>query len=121
MNQSRNIILSFLIITITAIMFSGCNSYSEDQNKYINELEEFRTEKNIEFRDSSYSPFNRKSKVEFHPLKYFNANFDFVFTGKLIDNEIKDTVKVFGTKGEERKSIRYGILKLENILSFCIS
>jgi len=114
MNKSKKIFLSFLILSIMAILFSGCDSYTEDQQKYIDELEKFRTEKNIEFRDSSYSPFNRKSKVEFHPLQYFEANFDFVFTGKLSENKIKDTVKVFGTKGEERKSVRYGLLKLEN-------
>ena len=108
------IILSLILLTAFAIVFSGCSNYTEDQKKYITELEEFRTEKNIEFRDSSYSPFNRKSKVEFHPLKYYDANFDFVFTGKLSENKIKDTVKVFGTKGEERKSVRYGLLKLQN-------
>ncbi len=114
MNKFKNIFLSFIILTVITIVFSGCSNYTEDQKKYITELEEFRTDNNIEFRDSSYSPFNRKSKVEFHPLKYYDANFDFVFTGKLIENEIKDTVKVFGTKGEERKSVRYGILELQN-------
>lgn len=114
MNKFKNIFLSFIILTVITIIFSGCSNYTEDQKKYITELEEFRTEKNIEFRDSSYSPFNRKSKVEFHPLKYFDANFDFVFTGKLIEDEIQDTIKIFGTKGEERKSVRYGILNLQN-------
>lgn len=114
MNKFNNIFLSFIILTVITIIFSGCSNYTEDQKKYITELEEFRTEKNIEFRDSSYSPFNRKSKVEFHPLKYFDANFDFVFTGKLIEDEIQDTIKIFGTKGEERKSVRYGILNLQN-------
>ena len=102
------------MLATIGILFSGCDNYTENQKKYISELDEFRAEKNIEFRDSSYSPFNRKSKVEFHPLKYFDANFDFIFTGKLIENKIKDTVKVYGTKGEERKSVRYGLLKLRN-------
>jgi len=102
------------MLTTVGLLFSGCDNFTDDQKEYIIELTEFRTEKNIEFRDSSYSPFNRKSKVEFHSLKYFDANFDFIFTGKLIENEIKDTVKVFGTKGEERISVRYGLLKLQN-------
>ncbi len=114
MNKLNNILLSSLIFTIILTLFSGCSNYSEDQKKYVLELEKFRTEKNMEFSDSTYSPFNRKSKVEFHALKYFEANFDFVLTGKLVENEVKDTVKVFGTKGEERKSVRYGILKLQN-------
>ncbi len=114
MNKLQSIIISLLFLAIITILFSSCDNYSEEQKKYISELEKFRAEKNIEFRDSSYSPFNRKSKVEFHPLKYFSPNFDFIFTGKLIENKIKDTVKVYGTKGEERKSVRYGLLELKN-------
>lgn len=114
MNKFNIFVQSVFILIISSMIFIGCNNYTDDQKSYINELEEFRTEKNIEFRDSSYSPFNRKSKVKFHSLKYFEANFDFVLDGKLFENDSKDTVKVFGTKGEERKSVRYGVLKLEN-------
>ena len=114
MNKLQSIIISLLFLAIITILFSGCDNYSEKQKKYIGELEKFRTEKNIEFRDSSYSPFNRKSRVGFHPLKYFSPNFDFIFTGKLIENKIKDTIKVYGTKGEERESVRYGLLELKN-------
>ena len=116
MAKSSKKLFAPLLIAIFVMVFwilSG-GSYTENQKNYINELDKFRAEKNIEFRDSSYSPFNYKSKVEFHPLQYFDANFDFVFRGKLIENETKDTVKVFGTKGEERKSVRYGVLELQN-------
>ena len=113
MKKSIDLILSLLLLTAIALL-TACGNYTEDQKNHITELDKFRAEKDIEFRDSSYSPFNFKSKVEFHPLQYFDANFDFVFTGKLIENEIKDTIKIFGTKGEERKSVRYGILKLKN-------
>lgn len=104
-----------LIIGLPIIIWFTCgNKLSEEQKQYISELDEYRQATNIEYRDSSYSPFNKKNKVEFHPLNYFEANFDFIFTGKLIENDIKDTVKVFGTKGEERKSVRYGKLELSN-------
>ncbi|MDA3861883.1 MAG: DUF1684 domain-containing protein [Melioribacteraceae bacterium] len=112
--KNKKGLLVFLFIVPGIIWFMCENRYTEDQKNYINELKEYRADKDIEFRDSTYSPFNRKSKVEFHALKYFDANFDFVFTSKLIENEIKDTVKVFGTKGEERKTVRYGLLKLQN-------
>ncbi len=114
MTKLRTYILSILTLTTVTLLFWGCDNYSNDQKEYIAQLDKFRTEKNIEFKDSSYSPFNRKRKVKFHPLNYFNANFYFIFTGKLIENNIKDTVKVYGTKGEERKSVRYGLLKLKN-------
>lgn len=106
------------LLKITTLLFitlfvSNCQQTEEEQ-KYIQQLEKFRYNKDIEYRDSSYSPFNKKGKVEFHPLKYFDASFDFIFTGKLVENESKDTVKVYGTKGEERKAVRYGVLKLQN-------
>lgn len=116
MNKKKNKFVPLILIPIFAVVFwiiSGGN-HTEEQKKHIKELEQYRANKNIEFQDSSYSPFNYKSKVEFHPLNYFDANFDFIFTGKLVENEIKDTVKVFGTKGEERKSVRFGKLKLNN-------
>jgi uncharacterized protein (DUF1684 family) len=114
MAKSKKIFFVFLTFTLLTMLLLSCNNYTEKEKIYIQTLEKFRAEKNIEFRDSSYSPFNRKKRVEFHPLKYFAPNFDFIFTGKLIENKIKDTVKVYGTKGEERKSVRFGTLKLSN-------
>lgn len=104
-----------LIVILPGIIWFTCsNKLTEEQKQYISKLEKHRELTNIEYRDSSYSPFNYKSKVKFHPLQYFDANFDFIFTGKLVQNDIKDTVKIYGTKGEERKSVRFGILKLSN-------
>jgi len=116
MDKKKNKFLLFIFIPILYIVFwiLGGNNYSGKQKVYISELEKYRANNDIVFRDSSYSPFNFKSKVEFHPLQYFDANFDFIFTGKLIENEVKDTIIIFGTKGEERKSVRFGILKLKN-------
>jgi uncharacterized protein (DUF1684 family) len=106
---------SFLILLLISIVFVACGkNYTDEQKAYISELENSRAKTDIEFRDSSHSPFNFKSKVEFHPLKYYEANFDFIFKGKLVENAVKDTVKIYGTKGEERKSVRFGILKLQN-------
>ncbi len=112
--KKKMIALLFAALALLLFWILRGGSYSDEQIKYISKLEKFRAEKNIEFRDSPNSPFNSKRKVEFHPLKYFDANFNFIFTGKLVENNIKDTIKVFGTKGEERKSVRYGVLKLQN-------
>ncbi|MCF6270576.1 MAG: DUF1684 domain-containing protein [Melioribacteraceae bacterium] len=116
MSKVKKKMIALLFATLGLVVFwiLRGGSYSDEQIKYITKLEEFRSKKNIEFRDAPYSPFNGKNKIEFHPLKYFDANFNFIFTGKLYENKIKDTVKVYGTKGEERKSVRYGLLKLHN-------
>lgn len=112
--KNKKLLLIILVLVPIILWFVCGNKLSADQEIYIQELKDYRETSNIEYRDSSYSPFNYKSKVEFHPLNYFNANFDFIFTGKLVENEIKDTIKVYGTKGEERKSVRFGVLKLKN-------
>ncbi len=57
------------------------------------------------------SPFNHKSKIHFEDLKYYNVDPEFVFKSKLYEYPEKDTLKVFGTKGEERKAVRYGYVK----------
>jgi len=113
--MKHKLIYKFPLLLLLLLLFvTSCSNQTKEEKEYIQKLEKDRTEKNIEFRDSSYSPFNFKKKVEFHDLKYFDANFDFIFQGKLVVNETMDTVKIYGTKGEERKSIRYGVLKLKN-------
>jgi hypothetical protein len=61
-------------------------------------------------KNSPDSPFNHKGKVEFHELNYFDVDPEFVFYSKLVPYSHKDTVTIFGTKGEQRKAIRYGFL-----------
>ncbi len=81
-------------------------------------------------KNNSDSPFNQDPKAEFHPLKYYNVNPDYVFMGilhksasggfghpfgksNLYENQQKDTVKVLGTKGEERKAVRFGYINIK--------
>jgi uncharacterized protein (DUF1684 family) len=73
--KNKKGLLVFLFIVPGIIWFMCENRYTEDQKNYINELKEYRADKDIEFRDSTYSPFNRKSKVEFHALKYYSIWF----------------------------------------------
>ncbi len=103
---------NFLNVTATLIIlfiFSSCGkNYTPAEITYIKKIEQHRADKNIEMRDSDFSPFNFKGKVEFHNLKYFDVDPNFVFKSKLKEYEPKDTVIIFGTKGEERKVIRFG-------------
>jgi uncharacterized protein (DUF1684 family) len=41
-------------------------------------------------------------------LNYFDVDPEFKFSSRLYDYENKDTVIVLGTRGEERKTVRYG-------------
>lgn len=106
----KNLISLFVIMII---MLSSCGKdYSPEELEYIKGIEEKRAEKDDYMKNDENSPFNFKGKVEFHPLKYYEPDPSYIFQSKLYEYETKDTVTIFGTKGEERKSVRFGYLKI---------
>lgn len=111
-NNYRRILLTELSVISILFFFllsTGCGkNYTLEQKEYISKIEELRKEKNEWMKNDPNSPFNFKGKVEFHDLKYFEVDPDFVFKSRLYEYEPKDTVTIFGTKGEERKTVRYG-------------
>jgi len=111
--KSRKIIsLPVAIFTIAAaLFFNGCGSnYSPEQKKYIKQIEAERTAKNEQMKNDPNSPFNRKGKIEFHNLNYFDPDPEFVFHSKLFEYEKKDSIVTQGTKGDVRKGLRWGYL-----------
>jgi uncharacterized protein (DUF1684 family) len=88
----------------------SCNTKTPKELEYIASVEKGRSEQDSIMQFSQNSPFNYKGKVEFHPLKYFEPTSEFIFFSKLLEYERKDTITIFGTKGEERSSIRFGYL-----------
>lgn len=109
MRNLRNI---FFVGIAMVILISCGKSYTPEQQIYVDELEKYRQESDDYMENNANSPFNNKGKVDFHPLNYFEPNFDFIFRSKLTEYPQKDTVIVFGTKGEERKTVRYGYLEI---------
>lgn len=106
MNCSISKFLFFLILsTILA-----CNNHTPEQLDYINTIENSRLQNDSIMQYSENSPFNYKSKVKFHGLNYFDPDPNFIFESTIKENEIKDTIIIFGTKGEERSAVRYGYL-----------
>ena len=113
MNKSMTLILYVLLLGTIIILSSCGRNYSTEELAYIKEIETNRAQKDSTMQFSPNSPFNYKGKVEFHPLNYFDVDPDYVLTSKMTEFKKKDTVTVFGTKGEERKSVRYGFLNLD--------
>ena len=107
-NLSLYLLESFLIFIILFMLSSCTRKYTPEQEKYINGIEKFRQEKNGEMKNDPSSPFNQDKNAQFKPLKYFDVNPDFVFKSKLFSYDKKDTVIIFGTKGEKRKIVRFG-------------
>ena len=105
MLKYSQILLCILIMMVAC----SCNkNYTPEQKAYIAGIEKERKEKDISFKNDPDSPFNHKSKIHFEPLKYYDVDPSFVFHSKLYQFPVKDTIKVFGTKGEERKAVRFG-------------
>jgi uncharacterized protein len=98
----------YLIILLTIVACSCSKNYTQEQKSYISRIEKFREEKDKSFKNDEDSPFNHKSKIHFESLKYYDIDPSFVFQSKLYQYSVKDTIKIFGTKGEERKAVRFG-------------
>lgn len=101
----------FLFLALLIMLASCGKNYTPEQEAYIKKIEDFRAKKNDEMKNDPSSPFNFKGKVEFHNLNYFDVDPAFVFMSKLSEYEKKDTVTIFGTKGEPRKAVRIGYVQ----------
>lgn len=101
--------IKYFAPALILLLISGCGkALTPEQQKYINSVEEFRQEKNNYMKNDPSSPFNQDSNAVFSELKYFDIDTNFVFKSPLNVYEPQDTVIVLGTKGEERKTVRYG-------------
>ncbi|MDP2038623.1 MAG: hypothetical protein Q8L04_14665, partial [Ignavibacteria bacterium] len=98
--KSFRFLIRTLALSLTLLLVSCGKSYTPEQEVYIKKIEDFRAQKNDEMKNDPSSPFHFKGKVEFHNLNYFDVDPDFVFKSKLSEYEQKDTVTIFGTKGE---------------------
>lgn len=108
----ESIIISLSVVFLGLLISCGEN-YTAEQKEYIASVEKQRQEKDDYMKNNPNSPFNFKGKIEFHSLKYFDVNPNFVFKSKLTEYTSKDTISIFGTKGEERKVIRFGFVNFE--------
>ena len=96
------------------IFMVSCENNNPEQSKYINSIEERRQITNEWMDNDPNSPFNYKGEMEFDGLNYFDIDPEFVFQSKLYPYNRKDTITIFGTKGEERSVIRIGYLAIHN-------
>lgn len=101
-----------LLILSSLLCFSCGRNYTTEEKKYISEIEQQRKEKDNYMKNDPGSPFNVDPKAHFENLKYYDVDPDYVFKSKLYEYKNQDTVKIFGTKGEERKAVRIGYEKI---------
>lgn len=116
MKKIRNIFYTQISpISITCVLsfflLIGCKkNFSSEEKEYIAKVEKERQEKNDWMKNDPSSPFNFKGKIDFHNLNYFDVDPAYKFQSKLFEYNTKDTVTIYGTKGEPRKVVKFGYL-----------
>ncbi len=105
-------LIAFSVALLFVISCSQKN-YTPEQKEYIAKIEKQRAEKDEWMKNSPHSPFNYKEKVSFEPLKYFPVDPDWVFHSKLYEYPKKDSLIIYGTKGEARPTLRWGYVKIK--------
>lgn len=81
---------------------------SADSLAIIQENFTHRGEVDAFFRSDPGSPFRRDTSIAYHGIRWFPVDPRYRGQAVLHRYESPDTVSVFGTKGEERKQLRYG-------------
>ncbi|HEX2983500.1 MAG TPA: DUF1684 domain-containing protein [Ignavibacteriales bacterium] len=97
-------------LLLSLLLVSCSRDYTPEEKSYIEAIKKDRADKDIYMRDDALSPFNGDRGVPFEPLKYYDVDPNFVFKSKLTEYSSKDTIAIYGTKGEERKAVKYGYL-----------
>ena len=113
MNKLRKYIIPVVILLFLIVLFFYRDKrYTPAEREYINKIEKQRLEKDMEMKNDPDSPFNQDPNAHFAPLKYFDVDPEFVFKSKLFEYNPKDTIRIYGTKGEERKVVKYGYVTI---------
>ncbi|MFH1196845.1 MAG: DUF1684 domain-containing protein [bacterium] len=106
----KNLFRHNLALILVLILSSCKPDYSPEEKEYIAKIEQHRKDQNVYFMNSPDSPFNLKGKVRFHELNYFEVDPKFKFTSRIFEYQPKDTLTIYGTKGEARKTVKYGFI-----------
>lgn len=64
------------------------------------------------FRSSPHSPFVNDTSSRFTGINWYPPNLEFYFRLKIVRYARPETVIVMGTKGEERRELRYGYFEI---------
>ncbi len=110
----------FIVILCSLALLGSCSKKPQqlslspqDSTAIFNDNLAHRAEVEDFMRNSPDSPFKRDTTIEYHDIKWFPINPYFRGRSVLHRYENPETVSVYGTKGEERKNLRYGYFEFE--------
>ena len=109
-------IFIFSVPLCTLIGIPGCRQPKQsigqisgaDSLRIVEEIRQHRAEVDSAFRYEPESPFNKDTSAHFDGIKWFPPDVRYYFRSNLFRHEHPETVSVFGTKGEERRQVKYG-------------
>lgn len=81
---------------------------AEDSIAIVRDNLDHRASVDSSFRTDPGSPFRRDSSITFTGIRWFPVDPRYRVTSVLHPYDTKDTVTVYGTKGEPRRQLRYG-------------
>ncbi|MEP0860120.1 MAG: DUF1684 domain-containing protein [Ignavibacterium sp.] len=115
MTKSIKILTGVLIILFFITTGSNCSDEKKTEltKSYLTLLEQERADRNWQMQyNLSASPFLMDTSVKYEPLKFYEANPEFIFKSRLYRIDKPDSVDISGTKGTSRKYLRYGYFNL---------
>jgi uncharacterized protein (DUF1684 family) len=117
-SKGRFFLTSLFTIVVAVLLLSCSENKNEEPGKnypdeeYVSRLLFERASKDSSMQYDNHSPFKRDTNAVFSPLKYFEPTAEFIFKSKLFEYNPKDTVDVYGTRGELRRVIKEGYVSL---------
>lgn len=115
----RRVMFSRCTVLATALVVIGCNGKAprtlsaSDSVAIVQDNLIHRENVDRFHRMDPESPFQRDTTVTYTGLKWFPINPYYRGTSVLHRYEKPETVSVFGTKGEERRNVRYGYFEFD--------
>jgi uncharacterized protein (DUF1684 family) len=113
-------IVGLAVLLILAAAINACSktdvhppSADLDSIGIVNDNLAHRAEADSFFRYADDSPFKRDTTIEYHGIKWFPIDVRFRSVSLLHRYAKPETVIVMGTKGEERKQLRYGFFTIK--------
>jgi len=105
--------MKYFVWVLATLLLVSCSkkqhSYSEEKvEKFKKDFLTYLNENNEYYKTDKNSPLLEKDKPGFAKLEYYDYNPDFRFEGPIHNYESPDTIIIFGSKNDERPSLKYG-------------
>ncbi|MDW7692553.1 DUF1684 domain-containing protein [Flammeovirgaceae bacterium SG7u.111] len=98
-----------IVVLIMFYAFSG----EQLTHTYVDEIEEYRKDKDVMFKTGAASPLDRHSKELFDSLSYFDVNQAYKVEAELTKYAVPELVNVGTNNGKKRRFTKYGIAKFQ--------